>query len=346
MLEQFYIQKSTKHDIIKLGEIMKKYLGYFGILLIALLIVIIPFFLQNKKDYTRNLFYMNTYIEVKIKEQDPKVAEQALDEVEKIYQTYHQLTDRYDKNSELFQLNQGKIEQVDRILYDLIEKGINWDQVSKGKLNINIGTVIDIWKKYREEKQGVPTLQELENTGLHDIQNIVLKGNNTIENKGFNIDLGSIVKGYATEEAGKQLRKRGIKEFLINAGGNVIVGEKKNQEPYKVGVESPHKNGDLIAIVKGNNLAVVTSGGYERFYEYDGKKYHHIIDPDTLYPANLYQSVTIVGSDSGICDALSTILFLLPMEDGKSLLKKYQAEALWILNDDTIVKSEGFTQYE
>ena len=169
---------------------------------------------------------------------------------------------------------------------------------------------------------------------------------NKILNNHPNLDLGAISKGYTTEVVGKYLESIGIDEYLINAGGNVKVGSNYKKKNYSIGIQSPIKGEDLMSVIKGNNISVVTSGGYERNYEYNGITYHHIIDPDTLYPSNNMKSVTVVTKDSALGDILSTTLFLSSVEEGQEIIKNYDCEAIWYTNDNKIIRSENFNKYE
>ena len=101
----------------------------------------------------------------------------------------------------------------------------------------------------------------------------------------------------------------------------------------------------MFYVVKDENISVVTSGGYERFYLYEGVLYHHIIDPKTKYPANYMKSVTVIANDSTLCDLLSTTLFLMSVEDGIEFIKEYEVDVIWYTNNNEIIKSEGF-KYE
>jgi len=324
---------------------MKKYYKYI-ICLILMNILIISYVIQKNsiKLYSSNLFYMDTYINIKLYGKKD-TALKALEEAENLFRTYHNLTDRYNSSSELYLLNHtnGEIE-IDKKLYDLIEYGYNWYFKSNGLFNINMGSAIDVWKKYRDNNNGIPNKDEL-NVDTN-IDKIILMDNNTILNKDFNIDLGGITKGYVTNLVGDLFDSLGIKDYIINAGGNVLVGE-KNSGKYKIGIESPLENGDIYQIVTGNNISVVTSGSYERFYEYDGTLYHHIISPETLFPSNYMKSVTVICEDSALADILSTTLFLMPINDGIEYLKEFDnIEAIWFDNDNNIIKSEGFDKYE
>ena len=326
------------------------------ILILILFFVILIIILYNSfksRIYERNYSYFDTYINVKIYSNSSKKANEALDEIDKIYSEYHKLTDRYNSYqgiTNLYTINNNVLNEeylkIDKKLYELIEYGINMYKWSNGKVDISMGNVIDIWKGYREAGISIPTIEELKYVNYNNINEIELK-DNKIKNNNLNIDLGSISKGFATKKVGEYLESIGLKKYLINAGGNVLTGESYKKDKYKIGLENPNNQNDIYKIIKVENEAVVTSGGYLRYYEYNGTKYHHIIDPDTLFPANNVKSVTIITKDSAYADFLSTYLFLLPLEDGKKYVDELDnVEAIWYLNDDTTVTSKGFSKYE
>ena len=125
-----------------------------------------------------------------------------------------------------------------------------------------------------------------------------------------------------------------------------MVGKHPENEKYNIGIQGPNKDGSLVTIVKGTDLSVVTSGSYERNYVYDGKIYSHIIDPNTLYPSDKMKSVTVITKNSALGDVLSTTLFLMDIEEGLEFIKNYDAEAIWVTNNDEVIRSEGFVKYE
>lgn len=326
------------------------------IILGALLLIIISVLFINKKSniHTIDIFKMDTYINIKIYSNDSKLANNALKQAENIYNQYHVFTDRYNaydniKNVYYINNNQDKDKTItlDPKLYHLLEYGISWYYKSNGIKNINLGNVIDVWAKYRDLGVGIPTEKELDNVGSTSIKDVILLGNNKIANNNPNIDLGSIAKGYATEVVGDYFKSIGINNFIINAGGNVLVGDHYSNDSYKIGITNPLDKNNIYSVVKGNNIAVVTSGSYERYYEHDGVIYGHIIDPNTLYPANKYLSVTVISDSSALSDSLSLILFVMDIEEGKKLLENYPGvEAIWYKNDETIIKTDGFSKYE
>lgn len=329
-----------------------------GILLVVAVIIILFIKSNNYKEYSRDYFYMDTYINVKIYSNSASKANIALDKVDSIYSLYHNLTDKYNEHDNgLYVLNQKGSATIDYRLYKMIEYGASWYSKTNGLLNIGIGDLTDVWKKYRDAGTGVPSLDELKdadinfndiliNETISDIEDAKVS-NSVILSNGVTIDLGAISKGYTTELVGDYLKSVGLNKFIINAGGNVLVGDYyKNSGTYKIGIEDPTDTSKVYKVVKGNNIAVVTSGGYQRNYTYNGVTYNHIIDPTTLYPANNMQSVTIIDKSSKEADALSTTLFLMTVDEGKEFIKNYDAQAIWYLNDGTVATTDGFSNYE
>lgn len=337
---------------------MQKKFNKFIWILIPILVIgifISNFIFQsNIKTFEHNLFYMDTYIYIKLYERNEAKAKKAIKQVETIYQDYHKLADRYTSYEGITNIytihnNKEQIETIslDSRLYDMIAYGKEWYQKSNKKIDISMGDVLDVWKTYRKKQNGIPTIDELKQNNTSSIDDIVLLNNNQIKNNHINIDLGAIAKGFATEAAGQYLESIGITNYLINAGGNVKVGAPIHKDNFSIGIEDPNsKNGDIFKVIYGKNISVVTSGGYERYYEYEGKQYHHIIDPDTLMPSDYFKSVTVITHDSRLGDILSTTLFLLPIEQGMSFIDQLDAEAIWYTNDNLVITSKGIQKYE
>ncbi len=303
---------------------------------VVLLLILLLLTGCNNNYYSTNLFYMDTVINIKIYNAKQEKVEKAFKEIESIYQKYDNLTDFYDQNSELSKLNNNVNINISDELWQLIKFGDEWYDKSNGLLNINIGALTKVWHDFREN-----------HTELPDVKNIVIERLNIVDdritNDNVNIDLGAIAKGYVTQIVGEYLKNQGLEYYIINAGGNVLVG-KSPKGYYNIGIASPISD-ETFEIIKGENISVVTSGGYERFYQYNGNLYHHIIDPNTKYPANYMKSVTVIGKNSGLCDALSTTLFLMDIESGKEFIRDYDVDVIWFTNDDEIIKSDGF-RYE
>lgn len=219
-----------------------------------------------------------------------------------------------------------------------------------GKVNVAMGSVLSLWHEARNDgfndpaNAYLPDQNKLEEAQKHtDFDSVVLDPeNNTVffADPFVKLDVGAIAKGWSVQ----RVCENAPSGLLISVGGNVCATGPKDESgtAWVVGVQNPD-GGDsylhTLAIAKGS---VVTSGDYQRAYAMDGELYHHIIDPDTLYPSRYWRSVTIVCQDSGIGDVLSTALFILPQEEGQKLLEKYGAEAMWVNAAGEKFYSSGF----
>ena len=327
---------------------MKKYIS----IIVVFLFILLTFFISrnNITEYNKNFFYMDTIITVKINIKNNINKDKIFDGIDKIYSKYQKLTNYYDNNSDIYYINNNdsKDEEltIDEDLYKILELSNTWKEKSNNKFNINIGKVLEVWNKYRDNNLGIPSMDDL-NNAYNSINELVLLGNNKIKNTHPSIDLGAISKGYASEEVEKYLKDNNITDFIINAGGNVIVGTPSKKDKFSIGIKNPEEKNDIYKTIYGKDISVVTSGSYERFYEYNNVRYSHIIDPDTLYPANNFLSVTVISKSSSIADILSTTLFILPLEDGLNLVESMpDTEAIYYISKDNIITSKGFKDYE
>ena len=318
---------------------------------LMLLIVLVLMTGCKVNSYSYDMFYMDTRIQVKLYDITKDESEKVFKEIDNIYSEYHKLTDRYNEYEgiiNVYKLNKLKINEeteIDSKLSDLIKYGLDAYDMTDGYINIAIGNVIDIWKNYREEGKEIPKLFNLMDENI-TIKYVSLSGNKYKRTGDITIDLGSYAKGYVTELVGKYLESNGYSKYLINAGGNVKVGKSyKKSEKFLVGLEEPFNTSNVYKTLELENKSVVTSGSYQRYYEVDGKVYCHIINPKTLMPDNYTKSVSVITSDSGYADILSTYLFMLPIEDGINYVNSLDdVEAIWY--SDQIYYSKGFNVYE
>ena len=305
----------------------------------------------NKKMYKYSMFYMDTYIEVKLYDIDKDTSDKLFKDIDKIYKEYHELSDRYNEYEDVINvyylnntLKVGDKIEINSKLSNLIEFGLKAYKDTNGYINIGLGNVIDIWKKYREVGKDIPKTYELMNVNV-DINNISLKDNIYSKKKDVKLDLGSYAKGYATEEVGKYLENNGYSKYLINAGGNVKVGKSYKTSKYSVGLEEPFNTSNIYKTLSVENVSIVTSGSYQRYYKVDDKVYSHIINPKTLFPDNYTKSVTVITNNSAYADIMSTYLFMLPIEDGLNIVNNNdEIEAIWY--SDNIYYSNNFNIYE
>ncbi len=241
--------------------------------------------------------------------------------------------------------------KVEEDLYNIVKEGVAAYDKTDGYINIAMGSVLNIWHNYREralddpENAAIPTVEELKAAAEHtDIDNIVLNDKDMtifIKDKDASIDLGAIAKGYAADKARKYLNERGITAGLLNLGGNVIGLTDSRKPCWKIGVQKPEEGStEFVYKMDIENQSAVSSGNYQRFYIYNGSIYHHIIDKDTLMPADKNKSVTIVSESSLEGDIYSTYLFILPCEQGRKIAKEKGFKAVWVDNEDRIITEE------
>lgn len=329
---------------------MKKSLYY-----ITILILLFGFyfsFTNRKVEHSKNIMKMDTYINIKLYSKNKKV-DKILNDVESIYNKYDILADaytKYDNVINVYYLNNvlkvNKEITISKELADLIQYGIDVYNNTNGLVNIAMGNVTGVWKKYINEGTEIPSEKELNNLNIN-INDIVLEGNKFLKKSDVKLDLGSITKGYVTEEVGNYLESKKIDKYLINAGGNVKVGKSYKDGKYVIGIENPNDTNKMYKKINVENKSVVTSGDYQRYYEVNGIRYNHIINPKTRFPANNVKSVTVICDNSKDADMYSTYLFLLSLEEALNYVNnKDNLEAVFYVNEDNIITSKGFSSYE
>lgn len=242
--------------------------------------------------------------------------------IEDTLSRYHNALDIHSENGEAAILNKEKSLTVSDELRDVISFGIKVAEVTDGRCNIAMGAVLEEWHKAREsDTPYLPAPESLKEKSKHtDIKSIEISGNHvTLLDPEMSLDFGAVAKGYVARVLSEKLSGCNM---TVNLGGNVLVLGNKDGEGWRVGIQDPQGNG-VIEAVSVSDTAVVTSGVYQRYFELDGKKYHHIISPDTLYPTDSYLSVTVIYEDAGWADALSTALFNMSLEEGRALLQGF-----------------------
>lgn len=256
------------------------------------------------------------------------------------------------EESEIMALNQmAGVEsfEVSKELYDLIETSIYYGRVSSGGFDISLGPIIDLWG-IGTEAERVPESSEIEPLlGLVGYNKIQLLDNNHIYlEEGMKLDLGGIAKGYAADQLVAIAKEGGITSGFINLGGNVVViGEKEVDTPFNIGVQNPFDGRNAyIGFVSVSDMTVVTSGDYERYFDFEGVRYHHLFDSITGYPSQSdVNGVSIVADSSMDADALSTAVFVLGVEEGIRLIEEMSGvECVVITVDNNLYMTDGFRE--
>ena len=258
------------------------------------------------------------------------------DGVEGVLAEYHRLCDiynEYDGLNNVATLNskagKGAV-KLDAKLLDVLDFGIEMYYATGGEVNIAFGAVTSLWHEAREDGTGLPDTALLEEASLHtDIEMLVINreaGTAELIDGNMRLDLGAIAKGYAVEMAAKYINGNDLSSYVLDMGGNLrAVGAKPDGAGWKCAVRNPStENGQpYVAYHEIKDNALVTSGGYERYYTVGGVRYHHIIDKDTLFPKDTYLSVSVLAPSSAVADALSTAVFNMELDEAESLVGSF-----------------------
>ena len=268
---------------------------------------------------------------------------------------FHQLFDIYNEYEGLNNLktindHPGEPVEVEQAVIDLLLDCKAYYALTNGRVNAAMGSVLYLWHEAREDGLNdfanayLPDADALTEAAQHtNWDNVVIddEANTvTITDPALRLDVGAIAKGWSVQRAAENAPEG----LLISVGGNVCATGPKDAAgtPWVVGVQNPDGGENYLHTLYLTRGSMVTSGDYQRAYMVDGEIYHHIIDPDTLYPGKLWRAVTVVCPDSGLADALSTALFLLPQDAGQKLLTQCESYAMWVDADGEIFYSEGF----
>ena len=271
---------------------------------------------------------------------------------------YHQLFDIYNDYEGVNNLktvnDQAGIApvKVDPVLMALLKDCKAYYELTDGKVNVFMGSVLKLWHDARTagiddpERAALPDEEALRVASRHtDPDDVILDEEAMtvyIADPMLRLDVGAVAKGWSTQ----QVCSKAPEGLLVSVGGNVFAtGPKPSGESWVVGVQSPDEESRYLHTLNTVGGSVVTSGDYQRYYVVDGERYHHIIDPETLAPSRYWRSVTVICEDSGLADCLSTALFLLPQAEGQALLEKTGAQAIWVDAEGNEFCSPGFSDF-
>ena len=298
-------------------------------------------------------FALNTLCQITLYEEDSAaMAEAAFDEVDRLENTLS----RHIATSELGRLNGLASEALEKgedsvsmeltaETADLMRLALGYAAETKGRFNPAVGPLVDLWGIGTENAR-IPGKEEIDGVRpFLDWKNVVLEGNVVTIKSGMSLDLGGIAKGYAADRIKEVLEDMGARRGIINFGGNVLVmGNKPDGALWNIGLQNPlAARGDYVGILSLEAMSMVTSGNYERYFEVDGVRYHHILDSATGFPVNNnLAAVTIVTPLSAQADGLSTSLYSMGLEEGMAFAEDHDYfEALFITKDNRIYMSSG-----
>ncbi len=322
---------------------MKKVISVVAIVLCAVIVLgLISYdFIKSSNEVEKTYIAMGTVINSKISGKDAEAVTAEIEEtiigIEESYLSWRV------KDSDIWRVNQnaGSDVYVSRETASWIGRALDIGVDSDGAFDITIGKISQLWNIGSGEEV-VPSKAEIDNL-LSDVgyKNVFVNSTSVKIDKGQSIDLGAIGKGIACDVIKDILDKYDIKDAVVSVGGSVLIYGSE----ATVGIVDPNNSSSHMATVEVDGQCISTSGDYERFFEADGKKYHHILDPKDGYPADGdLRSVTVI-CDSGLdSDALSTACFILGYQNSLALLEKYNAEAVFIFDNNTVSVTDGLVK--
>lgn len=298
----------------------------------------------DEQEETRDVFAMDTYMTLKAY---GEYAKEALDQAEAEITRLDKLWSVGESDSEVSQLNKKKEAKVSDETMQLLLYAKEVSEATNDAFDITIYPLMELWG-FTTQKYKVPTEAEIkEKLTMVNMDYVEIdRDTNTVRLKGdAEIDLGGVAKGYTSQKVAEIFQKVGVEHGVVSLGGNVqAIGTKTDGSRWKVGIQAPDDSMDMVGSYEAEDESVITSGGYERYFEKNGKTYHHILDPKTGYPSDSdLTSVTIISKDGTMADCLSTTLFVMGKDKAEAYWKKHKEEFDMILvdKDSNIYISKG-----
>lgn len=297
----------------------------------------------------KDVFAMDTYMKLTVYGEEEKGKEV----LEKAEEEIIRLDDLWSTGKETSEISKINLEGKGTLSEDsgkLLEASLELGKETEGLFDISIYPIMEAWG-FSDKNYRVPKEEEISNLlGLVDYKEIQYKKEEKrIQLKeGMKIDFGGIAKGYTSSNIMKLFQEEGVSGGMVNLGGNVqVTGKKPDGSPWKIAIQNPKKDGTYIGILSVSEKAIVTSGGYERFFEEGGNIYHHIVHPKSGKPVKTdLTSVTIVCKDGTLADGLSTSLFIMGKEKAEEYWRKHakEFEVIFVTEDERIYLSEGLKE--
>ncbi|HAO92705.1 MAG: hypothetical protein A2X93_00935 [Deltaproteobacteria bacterium GWC2_56_8] len=327
---------------------LKKKITYALIVLSVLSILAVSLFKDRQKDsVTISRAMMGTIVQVTIMEgpedNSDRAAETAFTEIQRL----EGLLSAYKTDSDVARIskNAGESVRVSPDTIEVLKTAVLVAELSGGAFDPTVGVLGKAWG-YSGEKGVVPLREEIGKLlPLVDYREIEVEeaaSKARLKRKGMYLNLGGVAKGYIVNKAVEALKREGVERGIIHAGGDMVVFQKGEKEPFSIGIQHPREK-RLLGKVRVYNGAVATSGDYERFFEINGKRYHHILNPKTGLPAEGTRSATIIAKDPTLADALSTAVFVMGPEKGMELIERLpDVEGVIVDSSGSVTKSSGF----
>jgi thiamine biosynthesis lipoprotein len=332
------------------GGITKGLLFTFYFLLLTFLCACTS---HKERIYRKSKILMDTFVTITVVSNSENSAGKAIDNAFSEIERLEKLSNFFSSESEVSRINKNAGISGVRVLPDILDmlnKAIMVSEKTEGSFDVTIGPVISLYDFHKKIKPEESVIKK--NLSLVNYRYLIInrdKSTAFLKKKGMLIDLGGISKGYAADKAVETLKRNGINSGLVSIAGDIkAFGLKPDGKPWKIGIRNPRippnpplvkggKGGfsdDIMATLELKDMAISTSGDYERFFIIDGRRYHHLLSPRTGYPAQKCQSVSVITKEGAFTDAFATGVFILGPEKGIKVLEKLGFDGI-------IVDSQG-----
>ncbi len=318
------------------------------------LLLLCSFYTQAQVLRKKTTVLMGGRFDITLVAKDSITAEQSIDEVISEISRIEFLISDWKPTSQVSEINQNagiRPVKVDKEVFDLAKRAIHLSQITNGAFDISFAAVDKIWK-FDGSMTAMPSKESIKKS-IEKIgyKNIILDSINStvfLKLRGMKIGFGALGEGYATNKCQVIMQAKGIESGIINATGDMSVwGTQPNGKPWNIGLTNPFHPKDLLAIIALKNTAITTSGSYEKFVFFNGKRYSHIINPVTGYPATGLCSVTILGPNAETANGFSTSAMVLGKKEATKLLNQFpNYQYLFITDSGKIIKSKNFPKYQ
>lgn len=314
-------------------------------------ILIISSFSSNSQVLRkRTTMLMGGRFDITIVAKDSLSAEQNIDEVIAEITRIEYLISDWKPTSQISEVNQNagiRPVKVDREVFELTQRALHFSEITNGGFDISFAAMDRIWKfdgSMTEMPSAEAIKKSVQKVGYKNIVLDSIQSTIFLKLEGMKIGFGALGEGYATDKCRAMMKAKGIKSGIINASGDMSTwGKQPNEKDWNIGITNPFDTDKLIAVVPINDGAVTTSGSYEKFVVLDGKRYSHIINPATGYPATGLCSVTVFGPNAETANGLSTSLMVLGKTAGLNLLNQFRDYSCIMITDNgKVVKSKNF----
>jgi thiamine biosynthesis lipoprotein len=297
------------------------------ILIITFPVLALFLFYLPLKEYSFEDFYFDTYVSGRVYSRNPILAKKAIKKVQNEFKRIDSLKIRDIRNGE-----------TDTTLIRLTEKTLYFSNKTNGKFDPTIDPVLQKWNYFKEPI--LPSKKEIASLlSFVDYKKVNIKSDTISMPEKFSLNLGGSAKGYALDRAKSILKEYGIRSALIDAGGDILLlGKKKGNKDWSIGIRNPRDENGIIGTLKLSDCFVFTSGDYERYFIIYGKRYHHIVNPLTGYPARGTISATVITKDGIEGDCIATALIVMRIEEAKKYIKDNNMKAILIDSSENIYK--------